>query len=250
LGCCTLQLVYNTIAPPQPQNMLLPLTPWHNNLTMTSWFWWHFWPTHDASIDRAQPALSANAWQLARVGRNGRQKTFTQAAMQGRWAPPLSFVQNINNYFINFVRGSILLIKYIRSGLPSILEAVITVLGSWRSASTQQHGITNYVIPPPLSPTTCKCGALASLCHSPMFVPLLHSLLPSTGPFLVCCCAIIFDQRLPKATMYFLLFIFLLSHLPPQTIGRCPPCASPPPPTSAITSPHHFCQLWVDCWVS
>ncbi len=107
LRCCwgvvLLQLVYHTIAMPQPQNMLLPLSPWHNNLTVTSRFWRHLWPTHAncrASIDRAWPALSANAWRLARVGWNGRQKTFAQAAMQGRWAPPLSLVKKIKNYFI------------------------------------------------------------------------------------------------------------------------------------------------------
>ena len=44
LGCCTLQLVYHTH--PQPQNMQLPLLPWHNTLIMMSWFWWPFWPTH------------------------------------------------------------------------------------------------------------------------------------------------------------------------------------------------------------
>jgi hypothetical protein len=99
LGHCNLQLVYPTIAMPQPQNMLLPFSPWHNNLTMTSRFWWHFWPTHancHASVDRAQPALSANAWQLAQVGQNGRQKTFARAAMQGH-----SLVDNIKIYFIS-----------------------------------------------------------------------------------------------------------------------------------------------------
>ncbi len=104
LGHCTLHLVYHTIATPQPQNMLLPLSPWHKNLTMMSWFRQHFWPTHancHASLDRARPALLANAWQLARVGQNGHQKTFTWAAMQGHWAPPLSLVQNIKIYFIN-----------------------------------------------------------------------------------------------------------------------------------------------------
>jgi hypothetical protein len=56
---------------PQPQNMLLLLSPWHNNVTMTSWFWQHFWQTHancHTSFDRARPALLANAWQLAQVG--------------------------------------------------------------------------------------------------------------------------------------------------------------------------------------
>jgi hypothetical protein len=92
------------IATPQPQNMLLPLSPWHNNLTLTSWFWWNFWPIHancHASIDRARPVLSANVWQLAQVSQNGRQKTFTQAAMPGCWAPPFSLVDNIKIYFIN-----------------------------------------------------------------------------------------------------------------------------------------------------
>jgi hypothetical protein len=104
LGRCTLQLAYHSTATPQPQNMLLLLSPWHNNLTMTSWFWRHFWPTHancHASVDRARPALLANAWQLAQVGQNGRQKAFARAAIQGCWALPLSLVDNINNYFIN-----------------------------------------------------------------------------------------------------------------------------------------------------
>jgi hypothetical protein len=104
LGHCTLHLVYHTIATPQPQNMLLPLSPWHKNLTMMSWFWRHFRPTHancHASANRARPALSANAWRLALVGQNCRRKTFARAAMRGRWAPPLSLVQNIKIYFIN-----------------------------------------------------------------------------------------------------------------------------------------------------
>jgi hypothetical protein len=89
---------------PQPQNMLLPLSPWHKNLTVMSQFWRHFWPTHancHASANKAQPALLANEWQLARVGQNVRQKTFARAAMQGCWVPPLSLVQNIKIYFIN-----------------------------------------------------------------------------------------------------------------------------------------------------
>ncbi len=104
LGHCTLHLVFHTIATPQQQNMLLPLSPWHKNLTMMSRFWRHFWPTQadcHASADRARPALSANAWRLAQVGQNGRQKTFARAAMPGRWAPPLSLIQNIKIYFIN-----------------------------------------------------------------------------------------------------------------------------------------------------
>jgi hypothetical protein len=142
LGHCIVQLVYHTIATPQPQNMLLLLSPWHNNLTTASWFWWHFWPTHancHASVDRARPTLSANAWRLAWVGQNGHQKTFARAAMQSRWVPPLSLAQNIKNIsliiLVILVGGSILLLKYIRSSLPAILEAIIAVLGSWRSAS-------------------------------------------------------------------------------------------------------------------
>jgi hypothetical protein len=84
--------------------MLLLLSPWHNNLTITSLFWRHFRPTHancHASIDMARSALLANEWQLAQVGQNGHQKTFAQAAMQGCWALPLSLVDNIKNYFIN-----------------------------------------------------------------------------------------------------------------------------------------------------
>jgi hypothetical protein len=59
--------------------------------------------------------------------------------MRGRWAPPLSLVQNIK--YISLIiliileQASILLLNYVRSGSPAILEAVISVLGSWRSAS-------------------------------------------------------------------------------------------------------------------
>jgi hypothetical protein len=89
---------------PQPQNMLLPLSPWHNNLAMTSRFWRHFWQTHadcHPSVDRARPALLANVWQLGQVGQNGCQKTFTGAAVQGCWVPPLSLVDTIKIYCIN-----------------------------------------------------------------------------------------------------------------------------------------------------
>jgi hypothetical protein len=113
----------------QLQNMLLQLSPWHINLTMTSWFWRHFWPAHancHASVDRARPALSTNAWGLAWVGQNGCQKTFKRAAMQGRWETPLSLVQNIKNIsliiLVILALSSILLLKYIMSGLPAILR--------------------------------------------------------------------------------------------------------------------------------
>jgi hypothetical protein len=122
--------------------MLLPLSPWHNNLTMTSWFWWNFWPTHancHTSIDRAWPALLVNAWQLAQVGQNGRQKTFAQAGMRGCWVPPLSLLDNINIYFINkthyFNTQFYIIIKLYQVRLACYFGGVIAVLGSWRSAS-------------------------------------------------------------------------------------------------------------------
>jgi hypothetical protein len=71
--------------------------PHHDKLFLAA-----FSATHancHASIDRAQSALLANAWQLARVGQNGRQKTFARAAMGGCWVPPLSLVQNIKKLF-------------------------------------------------------------------------------------------------------------------------------------------------------
>jgi hypothetical protein len=71
---------------------------------------------------------------LAWVGQNGRQKIFTQAAMQGRWAPPLSLVKNIKfislKILIILEPASILILNYVRSSLPAILETIISVLGS------------------------------------------------------------------------------------------------------------------------
>jgi hypothetical protein len=108
-------------------NMLLPLSTWHNNLTMTSWFWQYFWQTHancHASVYRAQSALLANPWRLAWVGQNGRQKTFAQAAMQGCWVPPLSLVDNIK--FISLIMliiltsGSIILLKGTTGHTPHV----------------------------------------------------------------------------------------------------------------------------------
>jgi hypothetical protein len=137
------------IATPQPQNMLLPLSPWHNNLTMMSQFWWNFWPTHanfHTSIDRAQPALLTNSWQLAQGGWNGHQKTFAQAAMQGCWVLHLSHVQNIKKYFINNI-----------CFVGTRFYIIITILGLacllfWRpSLLYWGHGAQRH------DPATCIC---------------------------------------------------------------------------------------------
>ncbi len=72
------------------------------------------------------------------------------------------------------------------------------------SIMIQQRVIIDDAVPCPRSPSTCRCGALASLCHSLTFVPLLHPLLPQARPFLVGCCVIMIDRRPPKATMYLL----------------------------------------------
>jgi hypothetical protein len=232
--------------------MLLLLSPWHNNLNMTSWFWRHFWQTHancHASIDRARPALSANAWQLAQVGQNYRQKTFARAAMWGCLAPPLSLVDNIKIYFINnthyFNMRFYNIIKLYKVWLACYFGGRHCHIGDMvLSVMTQQRAIIDNAVHCPLSPSTCRRGTLASLCHSPMFAPLLHPLLLRARPFLVGCCVIMFDRRLPKATIYLLLYIFLSFHLLPQTIGRCPlPRSTPPsrlsyniPPTASADS--------------
>ncbi len=216
LGHCTLHLVYHKIATPQPQNMLLPLSPWHKNLTMMSRFWRHFWPTHAncyASADRARPALLANAWPLAGVGQNGRQKTFTRAAMQGRWAPPLSLVQNMKIYFINnthyFRTRFYITIKICFVWLACYFGGRHLRIGVMAlSVMTQQRAIVDNAVRRPLSPSTCRRGALHPSATPPR--SSLFSTLSSTAParfWLVVVCKMI-DQRLPKATMHFILLIF------------------------------------------
>jgi hypothetical protein len=69
---------------------------------MTSLFWQSFWPTHanqHASANGAGPAPPTDVWRLARVGQNGRQNPFAQAAMQGCWRP--SPDKNITNLFVD-----------------------------------------------------------------------------------------------------------------------------------------------------
>ena len=52
---------------------------------------------------------------------------------------PLSLVDNVKIILIIILLiltcASIMLVTYIRSGLPACLDAIIVVLGSWRSAS-------------------------------------------------------------------------------------------------------------------
>jgi hypothetical protein len=175
---------------PQPQNMLLPLSPWHNNLTITSQFLWHFLPTHancHISVDRARPALLVDAWQLAQVGQNGCQKTLTQAAMQGCWAPPLSLVDNIKIYFINnthyFNTWFYIIIKPYWVRLACFFGGHHHHIGVMAlSIMTQQRAIVDNAVCHPLSPSTCRHGALASLCLSPTFFPLLYPPLPPCLP--------------------------------------------------------------------
>jgi hypothetical protein len=98
--------------------MLLPLSPWHNNLTMTSWFWQHFWPTYakrHASVKGHNLLYWLMHGDWHGLVKMASKKTFARAAMQGRWAPPLSLVQNIKNMsliiLVILARGSILLLK-------------------------------------------------------------------------------------------------------------------------------------------
>jgi hypothetical protein len=127
---------------PQPQNMLLLLSSWHNNLTMMNWFWRHFWPTHancHASIDKG---TTCPIGQCVSIG-TGWPKWLPKVNHTSSNARPLGATSlSCTKYkiisliiFIILGRGSILLLKYIRSSLPAILEAVAAVLGSWCSAS-------------------------------------------------------------------------------------------------------------------
>ncbi len=133
--------MYRRIATTQPQNTPLPLSPRHNKLTMTSRFWRPFWPTHancHTSVNRAQPALSVDAWQLARVGQNVCRKALPGAAMPDRRAPPPFFwryYKNISLKILIILTCSLtILLIYIRSGLPAIFEAFATVLWPQRCA--------------------------------------------------------------------------------------------------------------------
>ena len=139
---CTLHLVYCAIATKQPQNTPLLLSPWHNKLATTSWFWRSFRPTranHRITANRARPALSVDVWQLARVGWNGRQKALPRAVGQDRRAPPLSLVDNIKfislKILVILMRSSTILLIYTRSGLPAILKAIVAIFWPQRCAT-------------------------------------------------------------------------------------------------------------------
>jgi hypothetical protein len=91
--------------------------------------------------------------------------------------------------------------------------------------STQQFYSSFYLQSKFNAPKSCYCT-------SPVPTTQLHILSilsPIAGIcfWLIVVCKMI-DQRPPKATMYFILLIFLSSDLPPQTIGWCTPTRSPP----------------------
>ena len=62
-----------------------------------------------------------------------------RAAMLAAGHHPLPLVDNIKNNSIDntryLMRNSLVLLKYIRSGLSTIFEALVAVLESWHSAS-------------------------------------------------------------------------------------------------------------------
>jgi hypothetical protein len=116
-----------------------------------------------------------------------------QAVMRGCWAPSLSLLDKLKIYFINYTRyfntrlyNIIKLYKVRRARYFGGRHRCIGIMVL--SIMTQQCVIVNNALRCHLSPSTCRRGALASLCHSPTFVPLLHLLLLCACPFLVGCC--------------------------------------------------------------
>ncbi len=132
------------------------------------------------------------------------------------------------------MHGSTILLIYISSGSPAIFEAIVAVFWPRRYAPWSKilsnHQWCACLL---LSPSTCRCGALASFCcHSPTFVPLLHPLLLHACLFLVACCVSLLFHRLLKSTI--MLYIFSLSfYFAPSkrmvsAFPRAPPLSHPP----------------------
>ena len=226
---------------------LLP-SPWHSKLAMTSWFWQPFRPTHancHAFANRAWTALSANARWLARVGQNDRRKTSPRAVMRGRRAPPpLSCRLQIFislKILVILMRGSTILLIYIKSGLPAIFEAVVAVFRPrwcvpWPKILCNHQWCARLL----LSPSTCRLGALASLrCHSPTFVLLLHPFFLRACLFLVGCCVSLLFHRPPKSTDTLCIFFLFFTLSPQKRIVSAFPCAphSSRPPSVVPLSP-------------
>ena len=76
------------------------------------------------------------------------------------------------------------------------------------SVMTQQHVIVDDALHCHLSPSTCRCGALASRSCSPTLVPLLHPLLPCAHPFLVGYCISIDPSAAVRSQDKIFLFFF------------------------------------------
>ena len=78
------------------------------------------------------------------------------------------------------MRSASMSLIYIRSGSPTIFKAVIAVL--WPRQCLPWPKILSNCQRFAMSSPTCRLGVLASLCHSPMLVPLLHPLFLRTRP--------------------------------------------------------------------
>ncbi len=166
---------------------------------------------------------------------------------------PLSLVDNNKMYFINNTRyfnARRNYVKYIRSGLSAILEAVVVVLESWRSAwwssnmwlSMMRYYVVTF-LPPCLQ--TRWIGILLPL----PCIPLLHPLLAGAQTFLVDCC--VFHWWPSYQCLFYLMFNifspfdFTSSKSNRILLPACLPIVEPPLP------PHLRCGhlLWVGCCV-
>jgi hypothetical protein len=111
------------------------------------------------------------------------------------------------------------------------------------SIMTQQRAIVNDALHCHLSPSACRRGALASLCHSPTFVPLFHPLLLRAHPFLIGCCVSTIPLAAVQDHDVILLIIFYTINngntLPHVVAPTCFPCR-----TSLSGYPH---PVLVDC---
>ena len=174
LGCCTLQLVYQTHL--KPQIMLLLLSPWHNNLTRKSWFLQPFWLTH---ADRHAPAVWTGHFLLQMHSdwlgvTNKATKTISMASAALFLSCRINAIHFVNE------NNNVLLCG---STSPAVLEAVIVVLWPWCCAPWPHLSSNCWkCATPPFPSISHRCSILASCSCFLVFVSPFWSSSPSRSP--------------------------------------------------------------------
>jgi hypothetical protein len=134
--------------------------------------------------------------------------------------------------------GSILLLNYIRPGLPAVLEAVIAVLGSWCSASWPSNvwSLTmRYVTPSHLPHTDVEHWYPSATPPRLSLFSTLSSPAPAHFWLVVVWLCLIGGRQKPRCIYYYIFFCHSIRH--PKGLDSVPYRAPCPPPASAITYP-------------